>query len=112
MTQEIGCLTCKHSAKKNTEAPCNKCCFDPNHRYWEPEEQESRPKILPKVVPHYEWDNSRIPEQIRVSFEDGSTAVYDLHTEQPAPVIMENIRIIRRMRQGYVNQPMRRRGRK
>ena len=40
---------------------------------------------------------SRHPEKIRVSFRDGSTAVYDLRVEQPAPVILENIRIIRRM---------------
>ena len=40
---------------------------------------------------------SRHPEKIRVSFRDGSTAVYDLRVEQPAPVILENIKIIRRM---------------
>lgn len=40
---------------------------------------------------------SRYPEKIRVSFADGSTAVYDLRVEQPAPVILENIKIIRRM---------------
>ena len=40
---------------------------------------------------------SRHPEKICISFRDGSTAVYDLRVEQPAPVILENIRIIRRM---------------
>ena len=40
---------------------------------------------------------SRHPEKIRVSFKDGTTAMYDLRVEQPAPVILENIRIIRRM---------------
>lgn len=57
-------------------------------------------------------DFSRHPEKVRLSFSDGSTAVYDLRVEQPAPVILENIKIIRRMKQGYVNKPLRRRGRK
>ena len=55
---------------------------------------------------------SRHPGRVRLMFRDGTTAVYDLHVDQPAPVILENIRIIRRMKQGYVNQPARRRRRK
>lgn len=70
-----------------------------------------RPEILDRPVPKYERESSRIPEQMRVSFSDGSTAVYDLRTEQPAPVIMENIRIIRRMQVGYQYKPQRRRSR-
>ena len=42
-----------------------------------------------------------IPDSVRVSFSDGTTAIYDLHTDQPAPVIYENIRIIRKMKVGY-----------
>lgn len=75
-------------------------------------ERNDRPMILEKPCPNYEREDSRIPEKIRISFSDGTTAVYVLHTEQPAPVIMENIRIIRKWKQGYVNQPMRRRNRK
>lgn len=75
-------------------------------------EKEKRPDMLEKPLPIYEHEDSRIPDGIRVSFEDGTTAVYYLHMEQPAPLIFENIRIIRRMKQGYVNQPMRRRNRK
>ena len=71
-----------------------------------------RPEILPKPVPYYWFDFSVIPDQIRVSFSDGSTAVYDLRTDQPAPVIIENIKIIRKWKQGYVNQPARRRRKK
>ena len=71
-----------------------------------------RPKMMPETVTYYDHNMSRVPDRIRVSFEDGTTAVYVLHTEQPAPVIMENIRIIRKWKQGYVNQPMRRRNRK
>ena len=69
-------------------------------------------KPMPRVVPYYLHDDSEYPEQLRASFEDGSTAIYDLRVEQPAPVILENIKIIRRMKQGYVNKPLRRRGRK
>ena len=74
--------------------------------------EHKKPAILPQVLPTYERESSEYPEMIRVSFSDGSTAVYVLRTEQPAPVIVENIRIIRKWKQGYVNQPERRRKRK
>jgi len=61
----------------------------------------NRPKEMPQVVTYYEHEYSELPEQVRVSFEDGRTAIYDLRVEQPAPVILENIRIIRRMQVGY-----------
>ena len=75
-------------------------------------EAEKRPEVMPEPLPMYGHDCSRYPDQIRVSFSDGSTAVYDLHTDQPAPVILENIRIIRKWKQGYVNQPEVRRRRR
>lgn len=68
-----------------------------------------RPEILPKPLPMYANENSRIPERMRVSFSDGSTAIYQLYADQPAPVILENIKIIRKWKQGYVNKPQRRR---
>ena len=68
-----------------------------------------RPEILPEPVTYYDTDYSMIPDRIRVSFNDGSTAVYELRRDQPSPVIMENIRIIRKWKNGYVNQPGRRR---
>ena len=74
--------------------------------------EHNRPTILPKPMPVYERDSSTHPEMIRVSFSDGSTAVYDIHTDQPAPVIIENIKIIRKWKQGYVNQPEIRRRRR
>lgn len=73
---------------------------------------KQRPEILGKVVPIYEHDYSVLPEKIRVLFKDGRTMIYDIHTDQPAPVIVQNIKMIRRMKQGYVNQPARRRKRK
>ena len=73
---------------------------------------EKRPEMLPKPVPIYEHTDSEIPDRVRISFTNGTSAIYDLHSEQPAPVIMENIRIIRKWKQGYVNQPERRRRRK
>lgn len=68
-----------------------------------------RPEPLAEVVPYYDHDFSKHPDHIRVSFADGSTAVYDLRMDQPHPIITENIRIIRKWKQGYVNQPARRR---
>ena len=73
---------------------------------------KTRPEILGKVVPIYEHDYSVLPDRIRVLFSDGRTAVYDIHMDQPAPVIVQNIKLIRKMKQGYVNQPARRRRRK
>ena len=73
---------------------------------------KKRPKILGKVVPIYEHDYSVLPERIRVLFDDGRTMVYDIHTDQPAPVIVQNIKLIRKMKQGYVNKPARRRRQK
>ena len=61
------------------------------------------------MVPIYDHDYSVLPDRIRVLFMDGRTMVYDIHTEQPHPVIVQNIKLIRKMKQGYVNQPRRRR---
>ena len=49
------------------------------------------------------------PGEVRLLFRDGTTEIYDMRVEQPAPQVVESIKIIRRMKQGYVNQPMRRR---
>ena len=76
------------------------------------QEKENRPKMMPETVSYYDHDSSRLPDRIRVSFTDGSTAIYDLRVEQPAPQVIESIRIIRKMKQGYVNKPERRRGRR
>ena len=75
-------------------------------------ELTKRPAMLPEPVPIYEHTFSEIPERVRISFTNGTSAIYDLHTDQPAPIILENIKIIRRMKPGYVNQPLKRRGRK
>ena len=61
-------------------------------------EKFDKPKVLPNPMPSYIHAMSRHPEQLRVSFSDGSTAVYDLRIQQPAPQILENIRIIRKWR--------------
>lgn len=73
---------------------------------------KTRPKILDKVVPIYEHEYSVQPDRIRVLFSDGRTMIYDIHMDQPAPVIVQNIKLIRKMKQGYVNKPLRRRGQK
>ena len=70
-----------------------------------------RPQILDKPLPMYDHEWSELPDRVRISFDNGRTAVYDLRMEQPAPVIVENIKIIRKWR-GYVNQPARRRRQK
>ena len=72
-----------------------------------------RPEILPNPVPHYDTDCSVHPEQVRLSFGDGSTAIYDLRmTDIPHPVIMRNCEIIKKWKNGYINKPMARRRRR
>ena len=67
------------------------------------------PAILPETVSYYDYEISKYPDRIRVSFEDGKTLVYEARHEQPHPVITENIRVMRKWRNGYINQPARRR---
>jgi hypothetical protein len=71
-------------------------------------ETPKRPAMLGEVVPIYDHTTSEKPDRIRVSFDNGTTAVYVLDVEQPHPMCVESIRIIRKWN-GYNNQPMRRR---
>lgn len=71
-------------------------------------EKQKRLEPLPEVVPIWEHGFDGLPDAVRVSFRDGSTAVYDIRRDQPHPIIMESIKIIRKWN-GYNNQPMRRR---
>ena len=73
-------------------------------------QKSERPEIIGKAVPIYDNEYEEIPFGVRISFSNGHTAVYELRVNQPAPVILENIRIIRRMKVGYNNQPPQRRG--
>ena len=75
------------------------------------QEKANRPEMLPNPLPTYDYDFSKYPDRIRVSFADGRTFVYDIRTEQPAPQIVESVKIIRKWN-GYVNNPARRRRRK
>ena len=69
----------------------------------------NRPEMLERPVPTYMTEDSEYPDQIRMKFSDGKTVIYDKRTEFPHPIIERNIEIIKRMKVGYVNQPMRRR---
>ena len=123
---EIKCGTCKYGKRRLWEEPCRSCMeAGLNREKWEPieisEKQrheiklERRPGILPKPVPVYERTDSEIPERVRISFTNGTSAIYDLHTDQPHPLVLKNIEIMKETKknitQGYVNNPMRRRRR-
>ena len=75
-----------------------------------------RPELLPEAVPYYEHDFSVHPDSVRISFKDGSSAVYDIRMNYPHPLVLKNAEIMKEtkqnIKQGYVNQPMRRRRRK
>ena len=60
----------------------------------DPIRPEKRPEVLPQVVPYYKGKHSRYPEQVRISFKDGNTFVFEMKVEQPAPVIVEKVEII------------------
>ena len=55
-----------------------------------------RPKMMDKPVEIYDHEASKYPDRIRVSFMDGHTEVYEIRREQPHPVIVQNIKIIRK----------------
>ena len=116
------CAGCKHNIdidwrtgtcpeKGTNECVQQKKLMNGTHQNYRQSMSElpKRPKMLPNPAPYYWFDFSLIPDQIRVSFEDGTTAIYDLRCEQPHPVIVQNIKLIRKMKQGYVNKPRRRR---
>ena len=71
---------------------------------------KKRPEMLAIPVPIYERTDSEIPEKVRISFTNGTSAIYVLHVDQPKPLVMESIRIIRKWRrEGYQYVPPRRR---
>lgn len=71
---------------------------------------KKRPALLAFPVPIYERTDSEIPEKVRISFTNGTSAIYELHVDQPHPLVKESIRIIRRWRsEGYQYVPQRRR---
>ena len=72
---------------------------------------EKRPGLLAFPVPVYESTDSEIPEKVRISFTNGTSAIYELRVDQPAPQVVECIRIIRKWNNGY-KAPTRRRRRK
>ena len=75
---------------------------------------KDRPAIMSMGVPHYEYDESKYPEKIRVSFFDGHTEIYEIRTQQPHPLVLKNAEIMKETKRkiGYINQPVRRRRRK
>ena len=55
-----------------------------------------RPPPLPEPAVYYDRQDSRYPDRVRISFEDGHTEIYDRRISYPTPG-------------EYVNYPQRRR---
>lgn len=55
--------------------------------------------MLDKPAKFYR-EMDKYPSQIKIMFEDGHTEIYDRRIEQPAPQVIESIRIIKKWR-GY-----------
>lgn len=47
-------------------------------------------QIIGVPVGYFNGKHSKLPERVRVSFSDGTTAIYDLHIDMPAPVFPEH----------------------
>ena len=48
------------------------------------------PKMLPEPLQIYSM-NGKYPDILRVSFNDGSTQIYDLRVQQPEPVLKDQL---------------------
>ena len=73
----------------------------------------NRPEILDKPVLTYATADSIHPDQVRLSFSDGSTAIYDLRIELPHPAMVRNHEIMAKWsNKGYKNQQMQTRRRR
>ena len=57
-------------------------------------DRRKKPAPLPNVAIYYRKSESKYPEMIRISFDDGHTEVYDMRVNQPRP-------------DAYVNYPRR-----
>lgn len=76
-------------------------------------EKPERLAPLPEMVPIYEHEHDGHPDALRVSFEDGSTAVYEIRRDQPHPMTIKSIEIIRKWNTGILPaEPKRRKWRK
>ncbi|MBQ6721559.1 MAG: hypothetical protein IJQ88_05265 [Clostridia bacterium] len=76
-------------------------------------EKPERLAQLPEMVPIYENEHDGHPDALRVSFEDGSTAVYEIRRYQPHPMTIKSIEIIRKWNTGIMpEEPKRRKWRK
>lgn len=124
--EERTCDNCRHYEKWRDENPCRNCS-NSYASMWKPAQEpaaqdadagiqmkeiklKKRPEMLAFPVPIYERTDSEIPEKVRISFTNGTSAIYVLHVDQPKPLVMESIRIIRKWRsEGYQYVPPRRR---
>ena len=70
------------------------------------EAKESSPRPLPMPVCISGPEDGRLPELIRIAFDDGTTAVYRLKEAENDQLIIKSIEIIRKW-----NRPRRRRDR-
>ena len=113
---EKGCSSCKHFPKMEWDEPCRDC-KNSKRCLWEPKEEEpkevkkdagkdTRPRPLPMPVCISGPEDGRLPELIRIAFDDGTTAVYRLKEAENDQLIIKSIEIIRKW-----NRPRRRRAR-
>ena len=63
-----------------------------SERYRAFQKTVKRPDPMDRYLTTYQGKFSRYPELVRLSFMDGTTAVYQLKVDQPEPVFLKRTR--------------------
>lgn len=93
--EKRGCCKCVHAETPVFREPCRSCLM--RSAAEAVAEEIKQPSILPRVaVLKHGEEKGRAPELIRLSFSDGSTAVYQLKGDQAEELMLESVEIIRK----------------
>ena len=94
MEKKLRCESCAYRDSKAYMEPCVSCIMRAVEDARQPLKQ---PSILPRVaVLKHGEEKGRAPELIRLSFSDGSTAVYQLKGDPAEELMLESVEIIRK----------------
>lgn len=52
--------------------------------------------LIKRYIKNYDREGSTLPDCLTVEFEDGTIEKYYRHIDQPAPMLAESMRIIRK----------------
>lgn len=81
MTED--CFRCEKSM--GIDFRHEKCPYEGTWKCKEAQKEEQQEKPMDKPAVYYMGPESKYPDQIRLSFPDGNTVVYDRRIKQPGP---------------------------